>query len=136
MKTLFTNVDILTEENRKFTTIRKGCLGIENDTIIYIGAEKPREEYDSVRDFSGKLLIPGLINGHTHSPMTLLRGLGSDRPLQSWLFDYIFPVEAKLRASDVRTGTELALLEMLSTGTTSKHVNKFPALFLTSWIRI
>ena len=119
MKTLFSNADILTEENGKFTTIHRGYLGIDADTIVYIGAEKPEEEYDVVRDFSGKLLIPGLINGHTHSPMTLLRGLGSDRPLQSWLFDYIFPVEARLRACDVRTGTELALLEMLSTGTTS-----------------
>ena len=119
MKTLFSNADILTENNGEYVTLRKGYLGIENDTIIYIGAEKPQETYDTVRDFSGKLLIPGLINGHTHTPMTILRGLGSDQPLQSWLYDYIFPTEDKLRPSDVRTGTELALLELLSTGTTS-----------------
>lgn len=119
MKTLFANADILTEENGEYLTIHKGYLGIENDTILYIGETKPEEPYDTVRDFSDKLLIPGLINGHTHSPMTLLRGLGSDQPLQSWLYDYIFPTEDKLRACDVRAGTELALLEMLSTGTTS-----------------
>ena len=119
MKTLFTNADILTENNGEYVTIRKGYLGIENDTIIYVGAEKPAEPYDEIRDFSEKLLIPGLINGHTHSPMTLLRGLGSDQPLQSWLYDYIFPTEDRLRPQDIQAGTELALLEMLSTGTTS-----------------
>ncbi len=119
MKTLFANADILTEENGAFTTIHKGYLGIENDRIIYIGAAKPEEKYDELRDFSGKLLIPGLINGHTHSPMTVLRGHGSDQNLQSWLFDYIFPAEDKLRSQDIRVGTDLAILEMLATGTTS-----------------
>lgn len=119
MKTLFTNTDILTEINGEFSTIHKGYLGIDNDTIVYVGAAKPEERYDVERDFSGKLLIPGLINAHTHTPMTLLRGLGSDVPLQSWLYDYIFPTEDRLRGQDVRVGSELALLEMLSTGTTS-----------------
>ncbi len=119
MKTLFVNADILTEENGVYTTLKKGYLGIEDDTITYIGTEKPQGDYDTVKDFSGKMLIPGLINGHTHSPMTLLRGVGSDQPLQVWLYDYMFPREDKLRAQDIRVGTELALLEMLSTGTTS-----------------
>ena len=119
MKTLFANADILTEENGSYVTLRSAYLGIDDDKICYIGTERPPEQFDCVRDFSGKLLIPGLINGHTHSPMTLLRGLGSDQPLQSWLYDYIFPVEDRMRPQDIRAGSELALLEMLSTGTTS-----------------
>lgn len=119
MKTLFTGADILTEENGIYKTLKHACLGVENDTICYIGESIPEEPYDVIRDFSGKLLIPGLINGHTHTPMTLLRGLGSDQNLQTWLYDYIFPTEDKLRAQDIRVGTDLALLEMLSTGTTS-----------------
>lgn len=119
MKTLFTNASILTEDKVVYTTIVNGYLGIENDTIIYIGKDKPAEAYDRERDFAGKLLIPGLINGHTHTPMTLLRGLGSDQTLQVWLYDYMFPKEDMLRPQDIRTGSELALLEMLSTGTTS-----------------
>lgn len=119
MKTLFSGAGILTEQNGIYRTIAKGYLGIENDTIIYIGEEKPVETYDLERDFSGKLLIPGIINGHTHTPMTLMRGLGSDLPLKVWLFDYMFPTEDKLRPQDIRVGSELALLEMLATGTTS-----------------
>ena len=119
MKTLFANADVLTEENGSYVTLRNAYLGIDDDKICYIGTEKPQEQYNRVRDFSNKLLIPGLINGHTHTPMTLLRGLGSDQPLQSWLYDYIFPAEDKLRPQDIRVGSELALLEMLSTGTTS-----------------
>ena len=105
MKTLFTGADILTEENGIYKTLKHACLGVENDTICYIGESIPEEPYDVIRDFSGKLLIPGLINGHTHTPMTLLRGLGSDQNLQTWLYDYIFPTEDKLRAQDIRVGT-------------------------------
>ena len=66
----------------------------------------------------GKLLIPGLVNAHTHTPMTLLRGVGSGLPLQRWLFEAIFPVEDKMDSSDVRIGTQMAILEMLACGTT------------------
>ena len=72
--------------------------------------------------------MPGLFNAHTHAAMTLLRGLGSDLPLQTWLFDYMFPTEDRLRDKDIRTGSELALLEMLSTGTVS-----FSDMYYVSW---
>ncbi|MBQ3216428.1 MAG: amidohydrolase family protein, partial [Oscillospiraceae bacterium] len=49
----------------------------------------------------GKVLFPGLINTHCHAAMTLLRGIGSDLPLQEWLFDHMFPTEDKLRPQDV-----------------------------------
>jgi 5-methylthioadenosine/S-adenosylhomocysteine deaminase len=71
-------------------------------------------------DASGKLIIPGLINGHTHIPMTLFRGLADDLDLQEWLTKYIFPAEARNVTEDfVRAGTRLGLAEMIRGGTTT-----------------
>lgn len=114
MKTLFKNALIYTS-NGDVT----GYLAVEDAVISYIGEARPDGEYDCEKDMSGKLLLPGLVNCHTHTPMTLLRGLGTDLPLQTWLFDTIFPVEGRLTTEDIVAGTELALLEMLGTGTTS-----------------
>lgn len=119
MSLLLKNGDILTEEQGRYVLIEKGYLGIKGDTVSYLAKEPPLEKYGSERDMSGCLLLPGLINGHTHAPMVLLRGLGSGLPLQKWLFDVIFPVEERLTKADMKAGTELALLEMLSSGTTS-----------------
>jgi 5-methylthioadenosine/S-adenosylhomocysteine deaminase len=69
---------------------------------------------------AGKVVIPGLINGHTHVPMTLFRGIADDLDLQEWLTKYIFPAEAKNVTEDfVRVGTRLGLAEMLRSGTTT-----------------
>jgi 5-methylthioadenosine/S-adenosylhomocysteine deaminase len=71
-------------------------------------------------DAGGKLIIPGLINGHTHVPMTLFRGLADDLDLQDWLTKYIFPAEAKNVSEEfVRAGTRLGLAEMIRGGTTT-----------------
>jgi 5-methylthioadenosine/S-adenosylhomocysteine deaminase len=70
-----------------------------------------------VTDLSG-ILLPGLVNTHAHSPMTLLRGMGGDLPLLRWLHEIIWPVEAKLQASDVQTGMLLGSVEMLRHGVT------------------
>jgi len=68
----------------------------------------------------GKLVMPGLINGHTHTPMTLLRGIKDDVTLQEWLEKYIFPAEARNVTEDfVVWGTRLAALEMIRGGTTT-----------------
>ncbi|MFN2578847.1 MAG: amidohydrolase family protein [Pyrinomonadaceae bacterium] len=73
-----------------------------------------------VVDASGKVVIPGLINGHTHVPMTLFRGIADDLDLQEWLTKYIFPAEAKNVTEDfVRVGTRLGLAEMIRSGTTT-----------------
>ena len=71
------------------------------------------------KNLSGKLVLPGLINCHCHSPMVFLRGLGSDLNLQDWLFQYIFPTEAKWTDAGVRAASELSLLEMIACGITS-----------------
>jgi len=117
MKILFKNADILFGDD--LNIIFKGCLGVENDKIIYVGEELPTEEYDVVKDMSNKLLMPGLVNSHSHAAMTLLRGLGGGFPLQEWLFENIIPVEDKLVGNDIRVGNMLAISEMISSGTVS-----------------
>ena len=119
MRLLFAHCGVLQSTDAGFSYIPEGYLGVEGDTIDYIGAEKPARAYDETRDMAGMALIPGLVNAHTHTPMTLLRGVGSGLSLQSWLFDAVFPVEDRLTPAMIRAGSELALLEMLSTGTTS-----------------
>lgn len=87
--------------------------------IGYVGeaAGAPRSAAPT-RRLSG-LLLPGLVNTHAHSPMTLLRGVGGDLPLLRWLHEAIWPAEARLRASDVRAGMVLGCLEMLRAGVTT-----------------
>ena len=119
MKRLLKGADILVWEKDAFVCLKNGYLGIDGDTIDYLDTEPPREAYDEVRDMTGKLLLPGLVNGHTHTGMSLLRGLGSDLPLKEWLFDTVFPVEDRLTDEDLRIGMELSLLEMIASGTTA-----------------
>ena len=118
MKILFKNADILVKEDI-FKVISNAYLAVEGDKISYVGTEKPMGEFDEIKDMSGKILMPGLINCHNHCPMVLLRGIGSDLPLQQWLFDTVFPIEDKLTAEEIEAGSELALLEMISGGTVS-----------------
>jgi len=71
-------------------------------------------------DASGQIVLPGLINTHTHAPMVLFRGLADDLPLMEWLNNYIFPAESKTVSPEfVRAGTRLAALEMIESGTTT-----------------
>ncbi|WP_022852861.1 amidohydrolase [Thermodesulfatator atlanticus] len=69
-------------------------------------------------DFGESIVFPGLVNAHTHAPMTIFRGLADDLPLMTWLENYIFPVEKHLRAYWVYWGTKLAIAEMLRSGVT------------------
>ncbi len=70
-------------------------------------------------DAAGGLVIPGLINAHTHVAMTLFRGAADDKPLEAWLKEDVWPVEAELDAEDVRIGAELGIAEMIRSGTTA-----------------
>ena len=119
MKTLFTNCAILSWADGGFDVIKNGCLGVDGDTICYVGDAAPAEAYDVVKDMTGKILLPGLYNCHTHSPMVLLRGVGSDLPLEQWLFGEVCPIEDKLTPEDIEAGSDLALMEMLACGTVS-----------------
>lgn len=119
MKVLFENADILLRSGENFTVAENHFLAVDGDRISYIGDKRPDGTFDETKNMSGKLLMPGLINCHNHSPMVLLRGVGSDLPLQQWLFDKVFPIEDKLTAQEIKAGSELALLEMIAGGTVS-----------------
>jgi len=103
--------------------IEDGAIAVNHQTIVMVG---PRAEIEAKYvarqeiDARGKLVLPGLINGHTHVPMTLLRGLKDDVSLDVWLQKYIFPAEAKnVNESFVRWGTRLGAAEMIRSGTTT-----------------
>lgn len=119
MKTLFKNADILLFENGIYNVIKNAYLAVNGDRIAYIGKDMPDGDFDTVKDMTGKLLMSGLYNCHNHCPMVLLRGVGSDLPLNEWLFNKVFPIEDKLTADEIYAGTNLALLEMLACGTVS-----------------
>ncbi len=100
--------------------IKRGFLCIEGDTISYIGTGNDKNfEAKKIIDAKEGLVMPGLINGHTHAAMSLFRGLADDLPLMEWLNNYIFPVESKMDADFVFTGTLLACAEMIMSGTTT-----------------
>ena len=119
MKLLLKNRDILAADGGGYRWLKNAYLGIDGSVIDYIGESRPQGAYDREKDMSGRLLAPGLINCHGHTAMTLLRGVGSVLPLQEWLFEKMMPIEDKFTARDIQVGNALALLEMISTGTTS-----------------
>ena len=100
--------------------IKGGCVCVAGDTIVHVGQDMP-SGYEATKtlDAQGGLLLPGLINAHTHAPMTLFRGLADDLPLMDWLTRYIFPVEKKMDEDFVRVGALLACAEMILSGTTT-----------------
>ena len=73
MKRLLKHADILTLVGEEWKTLKNAYLGIDGDTICYLSATPPQEEYNEQKDLSGKLIIPGLINCHCHSPMVFLQ---------------------------------------------------------------
>jgi 5-methylthioadenosine/S-adenosylhomocysteine deaminase len=100
-----------------------GAVAVSGDSIVAIGPRAEIEsKYTATRRIiaTGNLVMPGLINGHTHVPMTLLRGIANDLILQDWLTKYIFPAEARNVTEEyVVWGTRLGLLEMIRGGTTT-----------------
>ncbi|MDI6619569.1 MAG: amidohydrolase [Clostridiales bacterium] len=97
------------------------CIGIEDKKINYIGRYKEGMDdgYDRVIDCDGKAVMPGLVNSHTHSSMTLFRNYADDLKLMDWLFKKIFPLEDKLDEEESYWGSALAQLEMIKSGTTA-----------------
>lgn len=117
MKIRFYNARILSM-NYGFDIIN-GELATENDSISYIGEKAPADSYDREIDCGGNLLMPGFKNAHTHSAMTFLRSFADDLPLQEWLYDKVFPMEAKLDGESVYRFSKLAVLEYLTSGITA-----------------
>jgi 5-methylthioadenosine/S-adenosylhomocysteine deaminase len=100
-----------------------GAVVVKGDTIVAVGPRRELEaKYQASQtiDASGKLVLPGFINGHTHVPMTLFRGLHDDVTLNDWLYKYIFPAEKKnVNEEFVRWGTRLAAAEQIRGGVTT-----------------
>src|SRR6195256_3488128 len=100
-----------------------GAVLITGDTIVAIGPRADLEAKYSARhtvDAKNSLVLPGFINGHTHVPMTLFRGIHDDVTLNDWLYKYIFPAEAKNVTEEfVRWGTRLAAAEQIRSGVTT-----------------
>jgi 5-methylthioadenosine/S-adenosylhomocysteine deaminase len=103
--------------------IENGAIAIRGERILEVGtkADLDRKYQPKSRiDEPASLIAPGLINTHTHAPMSLFRGIADDLTLQDWLEKFIFPAEAKnVNPEFVRWGTRLACLEMLLSGTTT-----------------
>src|SRR6267142_163592 len=103
--------------------IENGAVAVKGGRIVSVGSATDIDRTYAAREVvnaRGKVIIPGLINGHTHVPMSLFRGLADDLDLQEWLTKYIFPAEAKNVTEEfVRVGTRLGLAEMIRGGTTT-----------------
>ena len=109
--------------NDRFEIIENGLISTEGDRIVRVDSladEKDLPDAKMVIDAGGGLILPGLVNSHTHLPMTLFRGIADDLPLQQWLDNYIFPAEAAhMTAENVSVGTVLACAELMLSGTTT-----------------
>lgn len=105
------------------------AIAITADRIVAVGPRedlRARFEANEVVSRPGSVVIPGLVNSHTHNPMTLLRGIADDLPLMEWLQDHIWPVEGAVIGPEfVRDGVSLAIAEMLRGGTTCSNENYF-----------
>ena len=103
--------------------LEDGAVAVKGDEIVAVAPRAELEDKYTARqtlDASGKLVLPGFINGHTHVPMTLFRGLHDDVTLNDWLYKYIFPAEAKnVNEEFVRWGTRLAAAEQIRGGVTT-----------------
>ena len=109
--------------DERMSVIRNGAVAVDEGIIIAIGAaDEIDAEYSATEVLEGdnRIVLPGLVNGHSHAAMTLLRGVADDLELMTWLNDYIFPAEVQfVDAEFVRIGTELACWEMIRGGTTT-----------------
>jgi 5-methylthioadenosine/S-adenosylhomocysteine deaminase len=119
---LVTGGTIVTMDGAR-TILDDGAVVVKGDTIIAVGQRAELEtKYAAAQtiDAKGKLVLPGFINGHTHVPMTLFRGIHDDVTLNDWLYKYIFPAEAKnVNEEFVRWGTRLAAAEQIRGGVTT-----------------
>jgi len=120
---LLVTADYVLTFNQGKTVLEDGALAITGDSIVAVDrASVLRNKIDArdILDASGCLVMPGLINLHTHAAMTCFRGLADDIPHQKWLYEHIFPAEAHHVSEEmVYWGTMLAIVEMIKSGTTT-----------------
>jgi 5-methylthioadenosine/S-adenosylhomocysteine deaminase len=118
---LLTNAVVLTMD-ASLNQYDPGAVAINDDSIVDVGPEKDmKQKYSSENcfDCGGKVVMPGLINTHTHIPMTLLRGLADDLRLEVWLLGYVMPVEREFVSKEfIELGTKIGCAELIRTGVT------------------
>ncbi|TJX14410.1 amidohydrolase [Tissierella creatinini] len=113
---LFKNISLVDEN---FNIKKNMNLVTVDEVITYIGSEVPQEYNGEVYDGNNKVILPGFYNTHCHIPMTLLRGYGEGLPLQRWLFEKVFPFEARLSGEDCYWGTMHGAIELIKSGVAS-----------------
>jgi 5-methylthioadenosine/S-adenosylhomocysteine deaminase len=116
MSILISQARIVTQDRQK--RIFEGSVLVEGNNIAEVSKKQISQEAEWKIDGKDKLLLPGLINLHTHLPMGLLRGYGDDLPLDQWLAECIWPVERRLNPRIIRIGSKLGLVELIASGTT------------------
>ena len=107
---------LMDEEN---TLLDPAYVVVEGEHIAAVSSTRPQGPFAQEIDCGGNVLMPGLVNAHTHIPMTLMRGYAGGCDLHTWLNDWIFPAEAKLDDRAVRAGADLALAELIAGGVTT-----------------
>lgn len=119
---LFINAHVLTMDD-KMNQYPRGAVAVSGDSIVAVGPEDEiKKAYSATTtiDCKGKVLMPGMINAHTHVPMTLLRGIADDLRLDVWLQGYMWPVEREFASPEfVRLGTSIACGELIRSGVTA-----------------
>ena len=117
---VFQHVNIVTCD-QDFHVYLDGILALENSQIVYVGQENQEilKQADQIIDYQGAWIMPGLVNCHTHSAMTGLRGIRDDSNLHEWLEDYIWPAEAEFTPEMTTKAVKEAMTEMLQSGTTT-----------------
>ena len=117
---VFQHVNIVTCD-QDFHVYLDGILAIKESRIVYVGQENQEilKQADQIIDYQGAWIMPGLVNCHTHSAMTGLRGIRDDSNLHEWLEDYIWPAEAEFTPEMTTKAVKEALTEMLQSGTTT-----------------
>lgn len=117
MAILFKNVTAVLMDG-SHTVLPNAFVAVEGTGITSVGTSRPSGDFTREIDGRGGILMPGLINCHTHVPMTAMRGYGDGHDLQDWLNNFIFPVEARWDDRAIRACADLGLMEMIASGTT------------------
>lgn len=114
---------IVVTMNESRSIFKNGSLAVQNDRIIAVGRQEEIQELytsDQVINAKGKAIIPGLVNGHAHLPMTIFRGIADDKDLEDWWFNYIFPAESQnVDEHFTSIGSQLGLAEFIRGGITT-----------------
>lgn len=134
---LFEHIAVLTPEGVKDDRF----VAVSGAHIVYIGGERPREAYGDTYNGRGKLLMPGFVNAHSHTPMTLMRGYGEELVLSDWLHTRIFPFEAHMTGGDIYWASLLGIAEMARYGVTSTsdmyyHLDDMARAFMGAGVKI